>query len=1366
MMSRVLLILLLAYSQAALAISCNDIWTQAERANSPVPAPIPLPATPNPEFPQPLQPVDYYFSGSGSYAFDNGVVRTTTGATTRLFINGNLTINNNAQLNAGGPPQNLIIVVTGNVVIWNNSVINGFILAGGAVQLYNNVVVNGAITARGALSNFSATVNYRSDAIPLLQGGVVCDSAPASPPIPRAHYPLDQCSGPSSGVIEDLTGSYPASAVNVGAESDGQVLQAADFSATGGDYINVPPTLVNGATNFSVSMWFRLDSGNSFRELFSASSNSSDTELELYINGSNELRAGLKGTYHTFSGGSSSAVVSDNTWYQVTLVRNASQLCLYLNDNLVRCVSASSSSLSVARAAIGIWWRANGSVADDFRGDIDEVLWFDEALSAAQVALLYQNQQAGNSFDGSSRADSCSVCLADDFNAAVLTDSWVAARSSGSFTPSIINGRLRMTQAVRNQSTSATFQRLYPAADNLIVVEFDYRAYGGNGADGLALVLSDATVTPQPGSFGGPLGYGFKPNVPGFSGGWLGFGLDEFGNFSNEGGSYNIGRRRQSVVIRGSGSGTSGYRYLRGTCNNGTTNTGTACLSPAVDGNENSPHRYRFTIDSRVTGTTLVSVERNTGSGFVSLISPFNAQNQTGQAPVPENFFLSFTGSTGGSTNIHELDNLSICALRSNAVGQQIDHIELTHPASTVSCLPAPVQLKACLNASCSSLFTDLVSVTLSNSAGNWSAQPTQLVNGTGTAYLRNTAGGQSAIGVSETVPARKAFSQTVCKTGSSVSNCQINFIDTGLAITATDGESALQNQIAGQPFNALVRAVRTNTLTGACEARVSGQRSVQLGFSCENPLTCIAGQQFSVNNSAIAANSAGQSINRSPVTLSFNAAGSAAVSMNYTDVGQLNLHASLTLPEQAPEPAVTLHGSSNTFVVKPHTLAVVSANRQDGSSNPGSTTAGDGFVAAGEPFVATVEARNALGSATPNFGKETARQQVSVAFDSLVYPVGGVNGVFTPGSTNLALAANAGQQQVSNVNWQEVGSIRLSARLAANDYLSAGDVVARPASGTIGRFYPQHLALVSSSSANSCTSFSYMSEPGIALSYQLEAHSAVSSITLNYGNGYSDTAQLAVVAENLTPGSEVVGLGSRLAVTTGSWQAGVYSVSQADAAFNRQLSGVPDGPHSQLQFGLQVVTEQDQRNFTSLDMDATTVGSAECGASCTAVTLAAPLNLRYGRLMLENSYGPESENLPLQLRAEYWNGADFVLNTLDQCSPLASSRVLDAGTASTPLQMSKESPYSGAASQDVTTQSVNALLQHGQAQSNNAPLLWLQAPQQRGQGRLLYQLDDHPWLQYDWDDDNSYNDNPSADFVFGRFRGNPRQISWRELFR
>mgnify|MGYP006160627443 CR=1 FL=1 len=71
---------------------------------------------------------------------------------------------------------------------------------------------------------------------------------------------------------------------------------------------------------------------------------------------------------------------------------------VYSSSRYARRVSCASSSagLSVARAAVGIWWQANGNVTDDFRGDIDEVLLFAQALSPAQISQLYQNQLAGD----------------------------------------------------------------------------------------------------------------------------------------------------------------------------------------------------------------------------------------------------------------------------------------------------------------------------------------------------------------------------------------------------------------------------------------------------------------------------------------------------------------------------------------------------------------------------------------------------------------------------------------------------------------------------------------------------------------------------------------------------------------------------------------------------------------------------------------------------------------------------------------------------------------------------------------------------------------------------------------------------------
>ena len=52
-----------------------------------------------------------------------------------------------------------------------------------------------------------------------------------------------------------------------------------------------------------------------------------------------------------------------------------------------------------------------------------------------------------------------------------------------------------------------------------------------------------------------------------------------------------------------------------------------------------------------------------TGASYTSLVAPFDAYvvNPT-QASVPVNWQISFTGSTGGSTNIHEIAGLKVCA--------------------------------------------------------------------------------------------------------------------------------------------------------------------------------------------------------------------------------------------------------------------------------------------------------------------------------------------------------------------------------------------------------------------------------------------------------------------------------------------------------------------------------------------------------------------------------------------------------------------------------------------------------------------------------------------------------------------------------
>ena len=267
------------------------------------------------------------------------------------------------------------------------------------------------------------------------------------------------------------------------------------------------------------------------------------------------------------------------------------------------------------------------------------------------------------------------ICQCDRFGRATLNPStiyngnWPLSTSSGSFgIPKIVNqGYLRLTDNTGNNSSSATVPGIFPAAGNWVSVEFQNFAYNGSGADGIAVTLSDYSVAPTPGAFGGSLGYAQKTGINGFAGGWVGVALDEYGNYENntEGrsGGASGALYPDSIGVRGSGSGTTGYNWLTGALNLGNIdNAGSATAS--------NGYMYQVVVDARTyTGpvkSALVSVNRDTtgtGNSYATVVPPFDAYvvNPT-QAAVPVNWQISFTGSTGGSTNIHEIGSLKVCA--------------------------------------------------------------------------------------------------------------------------------------------------------------------------------------------------------------------------------------------------------------------------------------------------------------------------------------------------------------------------------------------------------------------------------------------------------------------------------------------------------------------------------------------------------------------------------------------------------------------------------------------------------------------------------------------------------------------------------
>jgi MSHA biogenesis protein MshQ len=715
----------------------------------------------------------------------------------------------------------------------------------------------------------------------------------------------------------------------------------------------------------------------------------------------------------------------------------------------------------------------------------------------------------GTCLPNSTPANACNasvapVCFTDSYGRTDLgTADWAVTSRNGSFgTPRIVNNRLRLTDNTGNVATAATLQRLLPAKTNYVQVQFKYYAYNGNGADGVAVIFSNATQTPQPGGYGGSLGYAQLNGTSGFSGGWLGVALDEYGNFSNPtetriGGP---GLRQDSVSVRGSGTGTADYRYLAGTSAN---------LNPGIDisGSTAGPgHTYRITLDSTVVGKTMVRVERNTGSGFTTLISSFDALSGTNQAALPNDFYLSFTGSTGGSNNIHELDDLQVCASKMNPIGAQIDHFEFVYSNPALTCSPQPVTIKACLNASCSQLYTDPVGVVLSP-VGGWTAtlpatmtgNTINIVGGTATAQLRSTSIGNVTIGTGASVPATKPLSTPVCST----SGCVISYVDSGFQIT-------VPNMIAAKPVAGSIRAIKKDDATQAC---VPGFANVtrRIGFTAAytNPtLSVSAGAGVSVNQPIVVNGSNVTHTATTSLDLAFDNNGSAPLTVRYNDAGQMALNAAYTGTLANGDTGLVMNGLGE-FKSRPYGLCLQTDSSCTVAGVSSSCTA---FARAGYDFPLRIravgwqvdgEGTDAASLCTGNITTPKFALSGIALSSALVEPNNGINAAINPSSYSHVL----GDQTTVNLSLGEVGVFRLGATPGTATYLGT-ETVGGGTSALVGRIVPAYLGLSGGASLTpSCGVFSYQGQLiGFAANQEprltVTGYNRQEEVTRNYDRG------------------------------------------------------------------------------------------------------------------------------------------------------------------------------------------------------------------------------------------------------------------------
>nr|WP_298141598.1 DUF6701 domain-containing protein [uncultured Pseudomonas sp.] len=1261
---------------------------------------------------------DHYFGGGGT--FNDWTLAATGGASTRVFVNGSLSIANNSVLNAGGNPEDLILVVNGSLSLGNNVVINGFVYVTGSIGFGNNLQLDGAITAAGSTNSpgGSTSLNYNDAAIDLAGFGGLCSPATEL----RLSWSLDESAwtGAADEVVDSSGNALNGTVFNGADTADSAPALPAQnslgtcaygtFNSAANQYVqHVHNSLLTLQDSFTIGLWVK-PSTLPASGLMSILSKDENYEFHLKPNGTVNWWWQTTGPNATREFDSNVAL-TPGQWSHVLIRFAPNDQRIYINGSLAGQASFSGTPLANSDP-LQLATDQNFS-GRYFNGQLDELRIYSGALSEAAISALASERH---------QCELALQCFNDDFARTSLGSDWaVASRGATTFTPTIDSARMRLTSNQGNVATSSTLQRLFPAAGNYIQLQFKHYAYNGSGADGIAVVLSDASITPQPGAFGGPLGYGTRGDAanPGFAGGWLGVGIDEYGNFSTEGGSPDDGpgQLNDSVAIRGSGSEATGYHYIAGTPAN---------LNPAIDAAASTSaapgHTYRITLDGRVDGQALVTVERDSGAGFVVLpnLDAVDVLASFGQAALPANLFLSLTGSTGGSTNIHELDDLQVCATTINPIAEQIDHFDFAYASPALTCSPQQVIVRACLNADCSSLYIDPVTVSLAPTGG-WTASTPASVSGNVLSFsggsavlqLRNTTVGQVAVGALASTPTAKPNSQTTCSTA----NCLIDFLDSGFIF---DVPTLLANK---ESADIGLFAVRKDDSTSACvPAFESGTRTLRFWSAYDDPNS--GTRTVRVNGTPIAGSAPG-----SAVDLDFSAGARATIRVHYADAGLMTLNARYA-PTAGDEAGLVMSGADQ-FVSKPAGLCVYSDSPN--SDCAAGDAACSAFVAAGDGFRLGVRGASweADGDAdfcdngsTPNY-----RQGDIALASSLVAPVGGAAAVLGTESLDIA-AADAGEAILTSQSVSEVGVFTISATPAAGGYFA--ETVAAGISANLGRFYPASFDLVDPSLTPACGISTYaglIAQPGppvqaekagqgFAFSGSLSARNRAGAVTRNYTGDFAKLSGADIVYSD--PGGMGIIAVSGSDLSAGSAGNGYFDYSANDAGF---LLNTPRAPYD-----LAILT-------TATDSDGVTGSVLDSETS----------DFRLGQARIGNAHGSELQDLAVPFTAAYFTGSGYAPNPLDSCSDFA------AVTLGTYQRSDSGSgvPTLGSGPYVALTGLGNYLLSAPGADSSGSLPLTYAAP---------------AWLRFDWNGDGVLDD-PSGLATFGIYRGAAPLIFRREVY-
>ncbi|CAH1536787.1 MSHA biogenesis protein MshQ [Vibrio harveyi] len=961
----------------------------------------------------------------------------------------------------------------------------------------------------------------------------------------------------------------------------------------------------------------------------------------------------------------------------------------------------------------------------------------------------------------------CNLLPMETFSSSNV-DNWSVIGYDSSIKPQVVNGRFRLNGNRARQATASAYNYLFPSDENYLEVEFDHFAYGGgyNGADGVALVISDANVPPQTGAFGGPLGYGMKlhknhsgevsHDVEGFAGGWLGIGIDEYGNFYREGGE-NLASHgsANSVGVRGAGikdnngKWLKGYKYIKG-----------KQFNQPLDNRSSTPHRYKVILNSRNSGAITLSVQRKVGVNgqWHTVISNFDVLTEGNFNYTPENFRISVTASTGALTNTHEMDNFQVCADKYQKITEGIHHFEFDYAGTGSICQASEVTLRACMDASCSKTYpssvlssnpgatVDPVTVSLlpqSDSLVAWEGGDHVTFSDSVSLKLQAFQSGSAKLGIASSSVPQFGFDGAKCRIAGgplSEQNCNIVFNSAALGVTVPD-------KVAGKPFfNTKGQAQYSNQRSPYLEfcsspSQQGGDgenRDVQLSIEriepTSNAVSVPAYVSFKKRDGSFS-NEVTVGTNTVEVAdVYFNKQGKAYFNLKYPEAGKVALKAKIKDEKDSL--------GQNSFVSFPAYLKLT----VDGGLC-GSGSCSQKLVAAGEEFTMKVTAYQFGDDKKPaqNYQQSGLTISHKVSYPQFDSAIPGTLGTTTYDHINLTNGTGSVTQTVS-----EVGAFDFTIT-PPETYLGSKAFTITPAEENIGRFYPKYFR-VDEAKGNQWAyphqeNFAYMKQGFGVEEFYVEALNADKGALTNYAFfssglqakfGLKDTSsyQPRFILNKTYTGTWV----NNGAAYVTSRSLGKFTGSTTDGLELLKGSGssYPDGPlnfnENAKDTAISIKSADDNKDPVSID------GSEGL--------LPTQPDIRFGRVDLDDVGGNQGATLRVPLRVEYWNGSRFIANPNDSQTDVTGVKakqehIWPKGDNAKPkdVTLGAGGEVASGHSRSVTAKEAEPYRQQTR--------VWLNL---EGGGNSL------PWLKYDWDKDGS-EENPSSVVTFGIHRGNDRVI-------